>query len=83
MDVRRATVVWFAAEVARTETKYRQPETLLLRDAGALLALLNIVACTAGMNFCALGPTGDPHISKLFGSTEAIRGTGGFVVGNG
>ena len=81
MDVRRATIIWFVAEIRRTDSKYVNAESLIWRDAGAILAYLNLMACVAKMTFCALGPTGEPFVSQMLQSSEMISGVGGCAVG--
>ena len=76
-----ATLIWLAAEVGRTTTKYLNAESLIWRDAGTLLAVLSIVASTMKLNSCALGPTGEPEVSRLLESRGSVMGLGGFAVG--
>lgn len=82
VGARRATVIWLAAEVARTATKYKHAESLVWRDAGALVSVVNLVACSMGLSFCALGPTGNSEVVELFRRRPGIVGVGGFVIAN-
>ena len=82
MNIRHATVIFFAAEIARTSSKYLNPESLIWRDAGALVATLNLAATALRLPSCALGLTCEPYISRFLRSRGAVVGVGGFVVGH-
>jgi SagB-type dehydrogenase family enzyme len=74
------TVIWFAADFLRTASRYESCESLVWRDAGALLATICIAAEAMSLNCCAYGITGEAWISQLFPPNRFI-GVGGCVVG--
>jgi SagB-type dehydrogenase family enzyme len=76
-----AALIWFAAQFGRTLSKYTYGESIVWRDAGALLATLSFVAAAIGLNFCALGLTGEPSLSQLLDSGNMVLGVGGCLVG--
>jgi hypothetical protein len=76
-----SVVVWFVADFGRTLARYRHGESLVWRDAGALLATMNLVAEALGMNCCALGATGDPWVSRMLQAGTTVRGVGGCLIG--
>jgi SagB-type dehydrogenase family enzyme len=77
----QATAIWFAAQFDRTLARYENGESLIWRDAGALIATINLVAETLGLNCCALGITGEPWLSGVLHSHPWVVGVGGCLVG--
>lgn len=73
--------VWFAGEHARVATKYRHGQSLIWRDAGVLTAHLYLVTEALGLGACALGITGEPHLSSCLHSRRRVAGFGGVVIG--
>lgn len=72
--------VFMAGRAERTARYYENPESLIWRDAGAMLGVMSIVASGLGIAFCPLGLTGEPYVSRIAGSGTA--GYGGFVLGS-
>lgn len=81
LGTRQGIMIWHAAQFARTTSKYEDGETLVWRDAGALLGVTVLVAEAMGLACCPVGVTGEPYLSDAVGSGEAITGVGGCVVG--
>ena len=81
LSTRSATFIFFLGQISRTSAKYENPETLLWRDSGCLLATMGLVAEALGLNFCASGITGNPWIQQLFG-TDTLLGLGAAVLAN-
>jgi SagB-type dehydrogenase family enzyme len=77
----QARILWFGAQFERTLSKYENGESLVWRDAGALLATLSFVAECLSLNCCAIGITGEPFISGLLGKNSNVVGVGGLLVG--
>ncbi|OEZ61255.1 nitroreductase family protein [Duganella sp. HH105] len=75
------TLLWLAAEVGKTVAKYDSAESLIWRDAGALLAHLGLTASYLGLNFCPLGVTG-AHWGRDLDEVKLIRGVGAALVGS-
>lgn len=74
-------LMWFVAQFERTLAKYVNGESLVWRDAGSLLALIYLAAEAMGLSCCAIGPTGEPEISKALGGDDRLRGVGGCLIG--
>ncbi|WP_455914661.1 nitroreductase family protein [Pseudomonas syringae] len=70
----------FVAEPGKTFAKYHDGCSLIWRDAGAMLGILALVAEGLGLNFCALGITGEPWVRKL-GPEGVLAGVGIALVG--
>lgn len=81
VPVGQATVIWFGAQFDRTMSKYKNGESLVWRDAGALISIISIVAEALEMNSCALGVTGEPWLSSLLDSGKNVVGAGGMLIG--
>jgi SagB-type dehydrogenase family enzyme len=76
------TLFWFAAQFSKTYSRYQNPDSLIWRDSGALLATIGIVAEALSLNCCGLGTTGGPSISRMVNASDLIVGTGGCIVGS-
>jgi hypothetical protein len=75
------TTFWFGVQALRTASVYKNPESLIWRDSGALLATVAIAAEALSLNCCALGASGSPWLEQLVDAGEAVVGTGGCVLG--
>ena len=73
-----ATVIWYVAQVAILDSYYKNAESLLWRDAGALLATHHLVAAAMELRCCAIGATGDPFVKEFH---AGLRGVGGLFIG--
>lgn len=76
----KGTVLLFAAQFDRMLSKYVNGESLVWRDAGALVASISIVAEAFELSCCPVGFTGEPWLSRAFRSS-LITGVGGCVIG--
>jgi SagB-type dehydrogenase family enzyme len=81
LEIRDATVLWFVADFHLTLSKYLDGESLVWRDAGALGAIVEVVAEGLGLSCCALGITGEPFVSAITGNLPMLEGVGGCLVG--
>ncbi len=61
----KGTFLVLAAEHARTLAGYTNPESLLWRDAGCLLSIVQLVACWLGLGSCPLGVLGGDLVSLV------------------
>jgi SagB-type dehydrogenase family enzyme len=77
----QATIVWFGAQFDRTMSKYEHGESLVWKDAGALISVMALVAEALQLKFCPLGITGEPFISRTF-QTKKLSGVGGVYIGS-
>jgi len=80
LRVRKGTMFWFFADVARIAGKYHHPESLIWRDSGALLATISFVAEAMKLQACALGIHETPSLRKIFRLPASVIGVGGCVV---
>lgn len=78
----QAVILWFAAQVQKTTSVYRNATGLIYRDAGALEATVALAAEALGLNYCSIGITGEPWISNSLGSEGLVCGVGGMLVGD-
>lgn len=76
-----ATLLWFGAQFERTLSRYENGDSLVWKDVGALTATFSFVAESLNLNFCPLGITGEPHLSRCL-QTIKVTGVGGAYVGN-
>lgn len=79
LPLEKATVIWFAAQPERTAIKYKNYDSLIWRDAGALTMTVQLVATALNINSCPIGTLGQPFLSKSFGK-KLISG-GGLLLG--
>jgi SagB-type dehydrogenase family enzyme len=75
------TLIWLVGHPPHTERYYENAESLLWRDAGVLLGVMAVAAEALDLSLCALGMTGDPEITRLFGAKQNVRGFGGVILG--
>lgn len=80
VDGAAGTCVVLAADFSRTEQVYEHAESLVWRDAGALLATLQLTATAMDLGFCLLGLLGDDVIASMLGP-PTLRGVGAAIVG--
>lgn len=80
LRVQKGTVLCFLADVAKTENKYLNPESLIWRDSGALLAMVSIVAESINLQACGLGIHDTASLRKLLKLPESVIGVGGCIV---
>lgn len=76
----RGAALAFVADLRFAEQAYDQPESLLWRDAGAMLQTIAMVACSEGFAFCPLGCHGDEVVSALK-LQDTHAGVGAAVLG--
>ncbi|MGQ7935501.1 hypothetical protein [Paraburkholderia sp. D1E] len=75
-----ATIFWMLAVPQRTEMKYSNADTLILRDAGALIATLVLCATALQLFSAPLGTRGEPMLSNLTTWSLPVVGVGGVHV---
>jgi len=81
VNITDATVIWFVAHAGRTNTKYEHAESLIWRDAGALINNIQMVCTAIGLNSCPIGSLGEPYISNFFNNQAGVFGAGGLLIG--
>ena len=75
-----ATLLLLAAEMNRTASAYENSKSLVWRDAGCLLATLQIVCSWLSIASCPLGVLGEPLLAAC-GASGQLVATGLLVVG--
>lgn len=76
------TMVWLVTHKNRTNAKYRNADSLVWRDAGAVLYCIQIVCSALGLNSCQIGTLGNPYIKELFKELGMVSGGGCIFIGN-
>gem|GEM_PF-5510971 len=79
LELGPATLVWFGADAAVKAAKYSHPNTLILRDAGALMQTFCLTAHAMNLQSAALGILGTEALSTIRGSRQ-LWGAGGLSV---
>lgn len=82
IDPNDGTIIWLVADWEKINARYIHGESLVWRDAGALLEALYLVCEGIGLNCCAVGITGSPMIPRLLGFRDRLMGVGGCIVGS-
>jgi len=77
----RATVLAFVGDVQRISAFYHHSESLLWRDAGALLQILATTASAYRLGFCPLGILGSEIVDALSLDRRYARPLGCAVIG--
>ncbi|RII26352.1 MAG: hypothetical protein CXR31_11720 [Geobacter sp.] len=81
LGINATTVVWNIAQFQRSTSVYKNASSLIYRDEGAIQATFGLVAEALNLNFCTIGVSGEPYISRLFMARGQLRGIGGFCIG--
>ena len=81
IHIKNATLIWFVAHASRTNSKYDHAESLIWRDAGALIGNIQMVCTALRLNSCGIGTLGEPYISTFFNNAAGVFGTGGLLIG--
>lgn len=81
LDPQMGSILWFISQDMKVSSKYENAESLIWRDAGAILGHLALVAQALELNFCPLGITGAIELEQLLGLPSALSALGGGIVG--
>ena len=76
-----ATVLWMVGDVNRLRARYVNEQSLIWRDAGALLATICLAAEALGLAACPLGGLAEPYVTRMFRGEGKILSLGGLIVG--
>lgn len=79
----RGALLLFVGDAARVGAAYRRPDSLLWRDAGALLQTIHLCATAFRMAFCPLGPLGQEVFDAVLAPVDgrSLRAVGTALVG--
>jgi SagB-type dehydrogenase family enzyme len=80
IEINNSCVLWFGMDFCRTNSVYENPESLLWRDAGALLMAVQLVAQALNLISCPLGTLAQPFFTELFKS-YGLQSAGGILIG--
>ena len=81
LDTQSGAVLWLIGDFNKTAAIYENAETLVWRDAGALIGTLCLVSEALDLNCCPLGICGDAALRSLLALPEGVHGVGAVVVG--
>jgi SagB-type dehydrogenase family enzyme len=74
-------VLWMVAFPKRIEAKYQFSDSLLWREAGALLQTLQLTATALNIGSCAFGTLAEPFINKIL-TGYPVMSCGGLMIGS-
>src|SRR3546814_373336 len=80
LGANRGCTVRFIADAIRVSAAYEHPESLILRDAGALLATLCFYAEWLGLAACPLGFLGRELVEELGFPSDKFAAVGGVQI---
>jgi SagB-type dehydrogenase family enzyme len=80
LKIGKGIVLWFVADLARSGSRYRNPESLAWRDSGALLATIGLVAQGMGFDCCGLGLHDIPSLRRFLNLSDSVLGVGGCIL---
>lgn len=81
LPMARGTALVLLADRARLSAAYHRPESLLWRDAGALLATIHLAAEAMGLAACLTGLLGEEVAASLFLGSGRVIAAGTCVIG--
>lgn len=76
------TLLWLVGDFNLTRAYYSDADSLVWRDAGAMIGTIGLIAEALGQNCCALGITGDAVLKGLLNLPDGVHGVGAMVVGS-
>ncbi|UEG51393.1 SagB family peptide dehydrogenase [Mucilaginibacter daejeonensis] len=80
VNIGRGTLLWFVAHSQRTNSKYENADSLIWRDAGALINSIQLTCTALNLSSCPIGSLGEPYISSFFADPD-VFGAGGIIIG--
>lgn len=81
LPVDQGVLIALAAEPGKTAAKYENPESLVWRDAGAVLGYMSVAAEALGLSFCPLGILGERFVGAATGGDPRIHAAGLAILG--
>ena len=76
------SIIWFVARSNITRARYTNPESVIWRDAGALLATICLAATALNLVACPIGASGEPFIRRLLAAPDHVYGVGACAIGH-
>lgn len=80
--MKQGVFLWLIAHPVRTAAKYDFAESLVWRDAGALLQQIQLTASALNLSSCPVGTLAEPFADRLFGDLGKTISAGGIIIGN-
>lgn len=77
----RGCTLRLVGDRAKLDAAYFNSDSLLFRDAGAVIGTIGLCASWLGLTACALGFTGDDFVHELGYPSDRFRGAGGIQIG--
>lgn len=79
---RAGTAIWFAADEGKLRACYENGGSLILRDAGALAATIELCCAWLGLTACTLGALGGSMPAEFGLPSARFVGAGGILIGD-
>jgi len=79
---RDGVLLWFVGHGDRTSASYINHESLVWRDAGALIQTVQLTAVCLGLVSCPVGSLGAPYVGEMLNGFDDITSGGGIIIGN-
>jgi len=79
LPIGQGTALWFVAQPERTSAKYHHADSLIWRDAGALIYCIQLGCTALNLSSCAVGTLAEPFVEQLF--KGAVKSSGGIIIG--
>lgn len=79
IEIQQGTLIWFLAYPDRTTAKYNHAESLIWRDAGALIYCIQLTCTALNLLSCPVGTLAEPFITNLF--SKKVLSAGGIIIG--
>lgn len=79
VDEPKSTIIWLIAQTNLLDAAYKNPETLIWREAGALTMTIQCVATALRLQSRMIGATGGEQLKQVWGS--GFMALGGIILG--
>jgi len=79
-SAQNAAIIWYLGDLSVLSSKYEHAESLLFRDAGAIMSTQSLVSEHLDYAYCPLGITGDKYANELLNENHLV-GVGIALVG--
>jgi SagB-type dehydrogenase family enzyme len=77
----QGVLIALATEPGKTAAKYEHTDSLVWRDAGAVLGYMSMAAEALGLSFCPLGLLGEEYVSAAVSNDSRIQAAGLAILG--
>ena len=77
---RSAYLIWYVCDLDRLSSKYENPESLALRESGAICAIQSLVAEATNLSYCMIGTMGYKQ-AQYISNERRLIGVGAALLG--